>query len=359
MEPQEQNQFPDNMPVAQPPKNLSSWLIVLVVVVGVVVFAGIYYFFIISKSKTSDKIGQQTSPTETTITTNNEATEQTTPQTVGDYIVVVKENSTDKLKSDIYLKDKKTGQENLFITITDVYRNHYHNSEYHNGNVYIIRRTGGDFGYQNNPNWTDELWKYNQQKQGTNIYSNRGLDFRVSDDEKFISVFDSGSDNTGEVRNITFLKNDGSVIKILTSKDLGLEKYGPYIDPLVWSNNILWIESGFTVSIEIVAKIDPNTFQITKFDLANLPIQVGEFSLNPIKQKIAFSDYPALFDTDSADEFKASKKTVSLFVYDLLNQKKQIIVTSVAKAFHPKWIDENTIEYDNPSGDGRLTKVIQ
>lgn len=291
---------------------------------------------------------------------NNQSQETNVPAIIdGEFGVVIKTNPTDKSKSDIYLKDGKTGQETLFITAKDVYRNHYHNAEYHNGNIYLMHRTGGDFGYQDNPNWTDELWKYNQQKLGTMVYSSRGFDFRVSDDESYVAVFDRGSDKSGESRDITFLKNDGTVIKRLTAKALGLEQFGPYVSPLVWSNNTLWLEGGFTENIEMLAKIEPNTYKITKFDLSSLPIQVGEFALNPTRQKIAFSDYPIILDDVGEDEFQDTKATVTIYVYDLLTNEKQPLATSTTKPFHPQWLDGNSLQFDNPQGAGVLTKIIQ
>lgn len=128
-------------------------------------------------------------------------------QTFTNYSVVVKENPTDKTKTDIYLKDPKTGQETFYLTLSDIYRNHYHNAEYHNGNLYIIHRTGGDTGYETNLNWTDELWRYNQQKKGQRLYSVRGIDFRVSEDEKLIAII------TNE--EFILLDNNGGKLKIL------------------------------------------------------------------------------------------------------------------------------------------------
>lgn len=290
------------------------------------------------------------------------------PQVSKVFDVVLKENPTDKLKTDIYLQNKKTGEQSLFITLAGVNRNTYHNTEYHNGNLYITRKTGGNTNnpswydnddsnwYDNNPNWTDELWKYNQQKQGLKIYSNRGLDFRVSADENFIAVVIDMGGIEGK-GNLAFIKNNGEVIKILTTKELGFS----YIQmPIVaWSQNFIWTyENIGGPAIGNIVKINAKTFQITKFDVSSLPIQVAEFDLNPTKEKIVFDDYPAMFDVDSSNEFRASKKTVTLFIYDLNSKTKQIIVTSITKAFKPKWIDENTVEYDNPSGEGRITKII-
>ena len=272
------------------------------------------------------------------------------------YSVVLKENTSDKTKTDVYLKNSKTGQENFYATISDVYSDNYHPAEYHNGNLYIIIRTGGNLGYENNPNWTDELWKYNAQKQGIKLFSNQGLDFRVSDDEKFIVIIG----NVGSTANqdLTFTNDSGNVLKAFSISQLGLEGG---VSPIKWSGSYFWgsnyAEAG---AIQNIVKIDAINFQIENFDVSNLNIINGsEFDLNSTKEKIVFSNFPHFYDVDSAKAYEQSGAKVDLTVYDLNTKSQQIIATSVAKAFEPKWIDENTLEYNNPNGEGRLTKQIQ
>jgi hypothetical protein len=266
------------------------------------------------------------------------------------YSVVVKENSSDKTKTDVFLKDPKTGQETFFITLSDIYRGHYHNTEYHNGNLYIIHRTGGDSGYQTNPNWTDELWRYNQQKQGQKLYSVRGLDFRVSDDEKMIAIV------TNE--EFTLLNNSGGKIKTFQSSEVVVNpQNSPMFGFLAWGTNSIWIDNTFGPSLAGLVKIDTQTYSITKYDLSGLPAG-PEFVINVCKEKIAFSNYPAMFDVDTVQEYERSGAKVNLVVYDLKSKTQQIIATSITKKFEPKWLDENTLEYNNPNGTGRITKQI-
>jgi len=84
----------------------------------------------------------------------------------------------------------------------------------------------------------------------------------------------------------------------------------------------------------------------------------SEFDINPRKEIIAFSNYPAMFDVDSVKEYEQSGAKVILIVYDLKTKVQQQIATSKTKKFGPKWVDENTLEYNNPSGTGRITKQI-
>jgi hypothetical protein len=78
-------------------------------------------------------------------------------QPEANYKVIVRENASDPTRSDVYLQDPATGQETFYMTLLDVYRAHYHNAEFHNGSLYIIHRTGGDAGYETNPDWMDTL----------------------------------------------------------------------------------------------------------------------------------------------------------------------------------------------------------
>ncbi|HBO60109.1 TPA: hypothetical protein DD449_00275 [Candidatus Berkelbacteria bacterium] len=266
------------------------------------------------------------------------------------YSVVVKESPNDKTKTDVYLKDSKNNQETLYITLSDIYRNHYHNAEYHNGNLYIIHRTGGDLGYQTNPNWTDELWRYNQQEQGQKLYSVRGLDFRVSDDEKMIAII------TNEEFNL--LNNNGSKIKTFQSNEVISDLQGsPMFGFFAWGLNAIWLDNTLGSSLTGIVKINTSNYDVTKYDLSGLPAG-PEFIINVYKEKIAFSNFPAMFDVDSAQEYERSGMKVNLIVYDLSSKSQQIIATSVTKKFEPKWLDESTLEYNNPDGTGRITKQI-
>lgn len=317
-------------------------IIICVLVILLIASIGVAGFYVYKNKQ----IRPTENPTITPEVTNSNQNEQTSIN----YSVVVRENPTDKTKTDIYLKDPKTGQETFYITLSDIYRNHYHNAEYHNGNLYIIHRTGGDTGYQTNPNWTDELWRYNQQKQGQKLYSVRGLDFRVSDDEKLIAII------TNEEFNL--LNNSGSKIRTFQSNEVVANpENSPMFGFLAWGQSSIWLDNTFGPSLVGLAKINMTNYAVTKYDLSELPAG-PEFAINVYKEKIAFSNFPAMFDVDSAQEYERSGAKVNLIVYDLNSKSQQTIATSITKKFEPKWLDETTLEYNNPNGIGRITKQI-
>jgi len=74
--------------------------------------------------------------------------------------------------------------------------------------------------------------------------------------------------------------------------------------------------------------------------------------------KLVYSDLPAIFTVDDIEDFVRSQQQVTLFVYDLASQSTQVIATSVAEGFHPRWLDDSTIEYSDPDGNDRIVYTM-
>jgi hypothetical protein len=129
---------------------------------------------------------------------------------------------------------------------------------------------------------------------------------------------------------------------------------------LDWSDDsrVLWIETDGPAIASFSSLASPS-WQVTMFDLTGVSIGRAENELNPNTGKVVFSDLPMFFAVDQQDEFKASGKAVTLYVYDLASQNLQEIAVSTAKEFDPLWLDDTTIEYNDPAGEGRITAIIQ
>ncbi len=311
------------------------WLVVVFAVILIAVIAEIALLRSISKE--SDASLRDSIPTLTNAT------------------VVVKDSSVDSAKRDVYLKDLETGEEKLFITLDDLNSSHYHPAEYHHGNVYLIRRTGGEYGYQNDPNWTDQLWIYTDKKQATKLYETQGLDFRVSTDEQSIAI------NTTD-RPLTILNETGGIVKKFTAQELGIDQPDHQASLNVfglseWDGKTLWLADQFGPGINGLIKVELSSFSVHNFDLSKESMG-AEYELNSTKELLVFSDMPVMLDDVSASQFAKSKKPVTLYLLNLKTQTKTKIATSVAKAFEPHWANESTIEYFNPNGTDRLTKTI-
>jgi hypothetical protein len=258
-------------------------------------------------------------------------------------------------KTDVYIQNLETKAIEFFATIPDVREQHYHSSEYHNGNVYIIRRLGDI----ETDNWRDELWKYDELRAGTMVYSIKGLDFRVSPDESYLAV--SGGDETvGE--KLVLLDKQGSVLQEFSADQVltGPEDMPLMVGLLDWSDDsrVLWVETDGPALASFSSLVSPS-WQVTIFDLTGVSIGRAENELNPNTGKVVFSDLPMFFAVDQQDEFIASGEAVNLYVYDLASQNLQEIAVSQAKEFDPLWLDDTTIEYNDPVGEGRITAFVQ
>jgi hypothetical protein len=265
------------------------------------------------------------------------------------YEVVYMDNP-DVTLTDVYVQNIETKAMEFFATIPNVNKNHYHSSEYHNGNVYIIRRTGDT----NTDSWQDELWRHDEFRAGTLLYAIKGLDFRVSPSEVYVAV--NGSEK------LIILDAQGNPLQeYLPSQVLtGPEDLPLMIGLLDWSDDssTLWLETDGPV-VACFTKVAVPSWQVTINDLAGVPIGRAEYELNPNTSKVVFSDLRMFFAADTYDEFKASGEAVTLYVYDLANKSLQQIAVSKAEEFEPVWLDDVTIEYNDPVGEGRITSVVQ
>ncbi len=254
---------------------------------------------------------------ETVITETNQIQSIITPQptkgklsetAIKDFEVALKENKIDKTNTDVYLKDKE-GKEIFFATIPDVYRNHYHPAEYHKGNLYVILRKGK----VSSRNWSDELWKYNQLRQGLKLFTGQGIDFRVSEDEKLIAV------ETG--KEVSILDADGRVLKVFKDKELILNLYEESdIGILSTTSNYIWLSNKFGPNLTGLIKINALNFEITKYELST----GSEYAVNFYKEKVAYSNYPNPLDEVQVEEYKNKDLKVNLTVYDLNSKEKKL-----------------------------------
>ena len=101
----------------------------------------------------------------------------------------------------------------LFAAISDLYANHYHNHDYRNNSLFVIRRFGyhGDIN-KIDPNWTDELWKYDRNGNSKMLFRARGLDFNFNIPGTMAAVDASSS--------IWFIDDDGTILKEVPYSDI-------------------------------------------------------------------------------------------------------------------------------------------
>lgn len=130
------------------------------------------------------------------------------------------------------------------------------------------------------------------------------------------------------------------------------------LEPIGWSSDGRYFWSGIgeaDFQPNPFYKIDTNDFSFKEY---NIDIVFGEYNLNKDNSKIVLSDYPMVYDSYSREELIKNKTKVTLYIYNLVTKEKKVIDISAGKWFKPKWIDNNTIEYNNPKGKDRIKYKI-
>lgn len=362
----EQNNLQPTEPIQDIKSTKTVWIVIISVIITALIVGGSIYLWqrsVLKSTKQSlqnqiNSLQQQVKSLKNKQQLSDNSSDQVSKSTTqisdNKYEVVLKENTQDSNKTDVYLKNLGNDTETFFITITgDLYSQHYHNNEYHNGNLYIIKRTG--FDNYSDKTWSDELWRYDSQKNGTKLYSDKGIDFRVNNNEDLIAII------TNEA--FTLLDNKGKTLKQFQSNEIVVDpEANPMFGFLAWGQNSIWLDNTLGPNLAGLVNVDTKTYAVTKYDLKHdlkdLPAE-PEFAFNTQSEKLAFSNYPALFDVDGANDYKKSGEKVNLQIYDLNTKKQQLIDTSITKRFNPEWIDQNTLEYNDPNGKGRVQKVIE
>jgi hypothetical protein len=267
------------------------------------------------------------------------------------YQVITRSNSSDGSLTDIYIRNASTRVETLLMSLPDVNSDNYHIGEYHNGNLYILRRMGDP---QVDQNWSDQLWRYDSSGNGKMLFSYKGLDFRVAPDGSYAAVTYQAGDTSSNT--LAFIDKNGDVVQ-----DFNFAPTEPYANiPNQWSDDgkQFWGQLQFDVTPKIIYQINVSDWRVKKFFVE--PLNIGEeFELNANIGQIVYSDYPAFFDTDSRQQFIDSATKVHLFLYDLNTQNLQTIATSIARPFSPKWLDNARFEYDDPNGGARIDYKIK
>ena len=292
---------------------------------------------------------ETTTELETVTTTEDTVLEDEVTENVTTATIVLKENNEDSELTDVNLLNAATNNDTTLLTLSDVYTGHYHSNEYHNENIYILRRIGYD-GYPDEE-WTDELWKYDADQVGTKLFTGKGIDFRVRDDEELITI------TTNE--NVYLLDADGNTVHTFEASDVSVNPTESHsFSFAAWETDSVWLNNTLGASVSGLVHIDTTTYTVETYNLVDLLVG-SEYAFNTATKKLAYSNYPVFFDVEDAEEYEASTAEVSLMVYDLETEVSEEIATSVAKKFEPQWINDSTLEYTNPNGENIVTVAVK
>jgi hypothetical protein len=279
------------------------------------------------------------------------------------YNVIARPNPENDLLTDIYIKSISSEEEIFLITLDDVNREHYHLGEYHNGNLYIIKKV--EIVEEQKTEWEEELWKYDVNGIGERLWnSTKGLDYRVAPNEKIIAIqsediiwFDEWDNYLEILKPLYVYPNIKYKLKENTLGIDYMEYYTKQLDK--WSDNgqIFWGEFKYDSTPVFIIMFDSTTLKVREFDISHQKVGI-EFELNANTGKLVYSNYPRMETEEEEIIFRNGEKEVKLFLFDLLRLTQRVIATSTAKEFHPKWLNDTTIEYDDPLNEGKRIVLI-
>lgn len=267
--------------------------------------------------------------------------------------IIIINNPTNQQTSDIYIKDG-TKDKVFFASVKDVFKDHYHNSEYSNGNLFLICRTGGGSGYEKNPDWKDELWKYDQEKKAVMIFSGKGIDFKASSDD-YIALSVGKENNENYESDFYIIKYNGETkIKLDLCKIFNVQ----FWNIIGWSKDVCWLSvSEIGPYINSLITVNSVTEETKIYRLPNI---IGpDLAFSPDSLKILFSDFPVFYDVGGHEDFIKSKQKVVLKLYDLVKKTIKIVDMSEAKKFNPKWKNKSQFEYDDPNSKKIILKHVK
>ena len=259
------------------------------------------------------------------------------------YFAVYQANSQHPNLIDIYLADENDKQ--VYVgSYADVYTNHYHWYEYNQGYLYIIKRIGNS---EISKDWTDELWQISLSATEKLIYSGQGIDFRVAPSNNQVAI--------KETDNLYIIRLDTGEKQTFKQSQLGSVNPASSFELLGWSqdNQYFWSKSLFDEPYFL--RIDVNQSKIQKYAM---DIRVYDYVLNYNTGGLVYSNYPRFYGVEEQDAFKKSGQFITLKYLNLLTGNFSDISQAQVWEFKPAWIDNQTIEYNNPETGERVQYVI-
>lgn len=230
----------------------------------------------------------------------------------------------------------------------NVYNGHYHFMEINKDYVYLIKRVGFD---SESENWIDELWRYDLNGRKNKLYSCNNLDFRASPFNDVITII--------EDNHLVFIDERGKEIIKFDIEDMNIKDKDLTIFPYGWSDDgtQFWGKLSNTYDVNYFFNVDLDNIEVKTYDVSNLDFNI-DYSLNTNTGILCYSDYPMLLDDVSEKDFMDSNKEVILKTYNLKTKEEITLDKSITKEFQPKWLNENTIEYNDPKGIDRINKNL-
>jgi len=271
-----------------------------------------------------------------------------TPQAAILFAPILAINTSDPSKGMVYLEDPASGERSPYLELTDLYSDHYHPVEYHAGNLFVARRF--DYSGLGDDDWRSELWVYDAAKNGSMVFASKSIDFRASPDGMTIAV----SDN----ERLYLMDTGGNAFAQLSAAQLGGSLPGAQDASIAlegWSDDSTKFWGHLFAASQVLGFYETNGVggEVENFEISAVPFSGQEYALNKNSGNLVFSDYPRFFDADSAERFKNSGTTVTLYLLELNGMILTPITTTSANSFNPQWTGDDRFEYDHPENPGQ------
>jgi len=255
---------------------------------------------------------------------------------------------------DVFARNLETGEVSYVRSLEKVRDGQYYGEVLHLGSLYIIRRLG-DPG--TDEAWTDELWRYSPEGQAGLLFSGQAISFLTAADENLSAItYSVDESETGSTSRMAFVHPDGSLAHEISGR---LFFPGYDFQPLEWTGGggELWAALVGGPQPMALLRVTPASWRLEVFDLTAL--SVGEYDLNPDTARLAFSDYPFMFDADAPARLVENQTPITLWVLDLNSNQMQTIATTIARPFAPMWLSATTLEYNHPEEEGRIFTILE
>lgn len=217
----------------------------------------------------------------------------------------------------------------------DVYADHPHPAEYHQGSLYLLKKRQTSTGI------LTELWQHRGGKAELVHAAYDYLTFRVSPDDKYIAIFAG--------QKLYLLTADGEKKRTLGWTDF-YPKNAPakaqyYLTPSGWNDRSteLWFAlKDAAGKVTRVFYLSALNWKYAAYD--DLPLQPLEYALSP-RGRIAYSDAG----------LNRRMNIFTLYTRDLRGKKTEIVATSNYR-FEPEWRGVN-LDFNSPrDGKKRVTR---
>ena len=266
--------------------------------------------------------------------------------------VVLAPNPSQEGLTDVFSSNPRTGEVTYLISLENVATERFHGQELHQGNLYIIRLqvTPGE-------PVLDELWRYSPDGQAALLFSGRAIDFRTSPNEEYLAVKHMATEEGGNPERLVFLTREGGLAYEVNTRLLNPDFS---IGPVGWSTEgrEFWAAMQFGQSPLAFLRLATGSWTLRLYDVSAQPLS-PDHHLNTDTARLAFSNYPSIFDADATARLQQNQTPITLWVLDLETQELRTIATTIARPFHPRWLDARTLEYNHPEEEGRVFVILE